>query len=158
MPKHLRYFFLVVNFFSSSAMAAEPNFFIRFFSCKTVVGYLSRNVDPVKEFDDEGVTYACNRQRERLTCQLTFDDGGPGVKGKTGEYKIVSELPPELLISLVEGTEHISVNTAEHVAVMSSLRLDTTQFPGRFAGSKVCKGIYLTDLEQQRIRELKNLP
>jgi hypothetical protein len=55
--------------------------------------------------------------------------------------------PPLLYFELLKGNEFIVINTAEHAAVMSSLVLHQ-----KFAGSKICHGLYLTDFE------LKNIP
>lgn len=151
VPEKFSPFLLVVALFSGSAMAAEPDFFINFSSCKSLYAPMSLAENPLQVSDGDPSLFACSRQGTRITCQLRFEDGKQGIKGNVGEYKVDIDVPPTLSFKLVKGNEYILVNTTEHTAIMSSLLLDK-----RYAGSKVCHGIYLTNFEFKNLRNNGN--
>ena len=142
--------------FSSSTYGAEPDFFIDFTKCKSIVAPLRLNADQplnIVEGDPTALKLPrwrhgrlCSKRSGIILCEISFNEKKQGHKGNAGEYEVTLDIPPLLHFKLNEGNEYISVNTAEHTAVMSSLILDKS-----FAGSKVCHGLYLTYFEYKNL-------
>lgn len=151
MSKDLYPFVLVFASFFAPATAAEPDFFINFSECKSLVAPLTLAENPLHVSDGDPSLFACSRQGTRITCQLSFEGNKQGIKGNVGEYNVEIDTPPMLSFKLVKGNEHVLVNTAVHAAILNSLMLDRT-----YAGSKVCHGLYLTNFEYKNLKKKGN--
>jgi hypothetical protein len=140
----------IALFFSTTAMSAEPDFFIHFSPCKIVAGSLTLAKDPLRVVDGDPVKFSCIRENEKVFCRMLFEEGKQGHKGDTSEFKITLDIPPSLHFQLIEGEEYIAVDTSQHAAVLTSLVLGDS-----YAGSKICHGIYATSFELKNLRKQK---
>jgi hypothetical protein len=91
---------------------------------------------------------ACTRASGKLDCQLGFSGGGEGIKGNSVQYNIDLDSPPTLMFSDARRSDFFIVDLNEHAAAAITRIVDT-----RFAGSKVCHGMYLTESELKALKE-----
>lgn len=157
MPSHRYWKFwaaLSAVLCASTALATEPDFFISFSTCKFVIAPLTMTKEPLQVGDADPVVNACTKKGERITCQLSFESGGKGIKGNIGEYIVEIDVPPILAFKHITGQEYIIANTTNHAAVMSGLVLDLEQIA--YAGSKVCHGLYMTNFEYKNFKKKGN--
>jgi len=136
--------------FSVAPVAAEPDFFMIFSECKNVTAPFVLTKNPIRILQGDPAILACNRVGDKITCQLTFEEGKEGIKDNSGDFKIVVDSPPLLFFQLIVGTEFIGVNTANNTAVMSSLMLNEN-----YLGSKVCHGVHLTNFQYKALQKSK---
>lgn len=122
--------------------ATEPDFYLVMKKCRTVAGYLVLSDESLRVTDGEPVTSACVRNSGKVSCSLSFEGGGQGLKGNLVEYEVVADSPPTLLLVGENGSEFISINTTERAAVVVS-RIASL----KHAGSKVCHGVYATSFD-----------
>jgi hypothetical protein len=127
------------------SFAADPDFFVDFSSCKIAVGYLVLSDESLKIVDGEMTVMACNRKSNNISCEFTFKEQSKKVQV---QYQVTLDSPPLLHFSTNDGSEYVAVDTSQHAAVVITRVLET-----KFAGSKVCQGLYATAFE---IKNLKN--
>lgn len=126
--------------------ATEPDFYIDFQSCRTTVGYLVLAENNIKAIEGTPTTMGCIRQGENVSCSFVFKDGQRGHKGNSESYKVVIDSPPILHFVAKNGSEHIVIDTSQHAAVLVSLVFDL-----KYAGSKICHGLYATGFEMKKL-------
>jgi len=128
--------------------ATEPDFYIIFESCKTIVGYLVLSKESLKVFEGDPTTMRCSRRADNISCAFEFKSGDKGHKGNTENYKIVIDSPPSLNFTTPNGSEFIAIDTTKHAAVLVSRVLHE-----KFTGSKVCQGLYATSFEMKNLQK-----
>jgi len=143
-------FILFLMLLANTASAADPDFYMIFSECKNVTAPLTLAKEPIRIMQGDPALLACNRVGDKITCQLSFEEGNEGIKGSSGDFKIVIDSPPLLFFQLIVGNEFIGVNTTRNTAVMSSLILNEA-----FLGSKVCHGLYLTNFQYKALQKGK---
>jgi len=143
-------FFAGLALFISTAFAEEPDFYIKFESCKVTVGYLVLSDNSLKTIDGDPTIMACYRRGKKVQCSFMFESGQKGFKGNSENYEIILDSPPQLYFTTSGNlsAEFISVNTTEHAAVLINRIVDK-----QFVGAKVCQGIYLTDFEMKNLKK-----
>ena len=139
----------VALMFSLSSYAEEPEFFIKFTSCKSAIGYLVLSNESLKIIEGIPLTMGCFRKGENISCSFVFHNGQKGYRGNAGNYKIVIDSPPLLYFETLNGSEFIAIDTSQHAAVLVSKILSK-----EFAGSKVCQGLYATSFEIKSLEKL----
>jgi hypothetical protein len=141
---HVFRIFLVLSstLLANPLYAADPDFYLLMTECQTTVGALVRSDESLKTVEGTPVRNACVRTGKEITCRLVFADGEKGLKGESAKYTIVLDSPPDLYFTDEYGGDWVSVNTANHRAVLLTRVLGQ-----RFAGSKVCHGFFTTQSE-----------
>jgi hypothetical protein len=131
-------------FIINSSFAADPDFFIEFSSCKIAVGYLVLSEESLKIFDGDVTVMACNRRSDNISCDITFKGQSKKINV---QYQVTLDSPPLLHFSTKSGSEYIAIDTSQHAAVLINRVLET-----KFAGSKVCHGLYTTAFEMKNLK------
>ena len=127
---------------SSQVTAADPDFYINFSSCKSMVGYLVLSEESLKVLPSDPGVMACTKAAENIKCDFKFLDGQDVHKGNSEDYKVVIDSPPYLHFKTDTGAEYVAVDTSQRAAA-----LITRIVEDKFAGAKVCQGIYATSFE-----------
>ena len=131
-------------FMTDSSFAADPDFFVDFSSCKIAVGYLVLSDESLKIVDADVTVMACNRRSNNISCDFIFK----GQSKKTNvQYQVTLDSPPLLHFSTKDGSEYVAIDTSQHASVVITRVLET-----KFAGSKVCQGLYATAFEMKNLK------
>lgn len=138
---------LLLTLYSAQSSASEPEFFIKYTSCSNTVGYLILSHESLKTMPGDTTSMGCSRSADDVFCSFIFDNAEAGHKGNKVNYKILIDSPPYLHFSTPNGSEYISIDTNQHAAVLVSRVLGE-----KYAGSKVCQGLYATSFEMKNIK------
>ena len=97
---------------------AEPfDFYIKFLSCKILIGYIALSDESLKVIKGETSIMGCKRDSNIVKCSFEFDDGGKSIKGAhTETYQVVMDVPPHLHFRTESGSEYIAIDTSQHAA------------------------------------------
>ncbi len=133
---------------TAAASAAEPDFYLMMQKCKITVGHLVLSDESLKVIDGDPPTFACVRQSASVSCALSLESGAQGHKGNRGQYEVLADSPPILLLSDETGGEFISINTTQRAAVIITRILALES-----ASSKVCHGLYATSFDLKALEE-----
>jgi hypothetical protein len=131
-------------FMVDSSFAAEPDFFVNFTACKILVGYLVLSDESLKILDGDVTVMACNRRSNNISCDFTFKGQ---IKKNNVQYQVTLDSPPLLHFSTKDGSEYVAIDTSQHAAAVLVRVLET-----KFAGSKVCQGVYATAFEMKNLK------
>lgn len=148
MPKKSLLVVLTIALCAAPGIADEPDFYLMFESCKTAIGYLVLSDESLKVIEGEPTTMECHRRGENISCTFVFPNGQKGAKGNSEDYKVVLDSPPHLYFATPNGSEFIAVDTSQHAAVLINRVIHE-----KFAGSKVCHGLYATSFEMKTMKK-----
>jgi hypothetical protein len=133
---------------SRARTAAEPDFYLVMQKCSTTLGTLTTSADGLKTVEGDPFATACTRNSRRLSCRMAFGDQSPD---KVVEYTVTLDMPPLLMFADEHGGDFFVVDTVQHRAVVM-----TRIVSERYAGTKVCQGLFTTDSEVEAVRKLIN--
>ena len=125
------------------------DFYLHFANCKTTVSYLVLSNESLKTVEGDGSLTSCTRTSQSLRCDIDFLGGSKGER-KSVVYKIDLELPPLLTFSDEMMGDYYVIDMSQHAA-----SLITRMVNAKFAGAKVCHGMYMTDSERKEFDKLQ---
>jgi hypothetical protein len=123
-----------------------PDFYLLMQQCTTTVGYLVLSDKSLKTVEGTPVHFACFRNANKISCVLVSSDGDPLAKGSQADYTVLLDIPPSLQFADPGAGDFVVVDTAQHAAVIITRILHE-----RFAGSKVCWGMFTTEFERKAL-------
>ena len=133
--------------FSITSIGNAADFYLLFENCRTTVGYLVLSDQSLKSVEGAGFLMGCTRMSNSIRCETEFIDGSAGHKGNVAEYKVDLDSPPLLIFTDEKMADYFVIDLNQHAATIITRVIDR-----KFAGAKVCQGMYLTE------SELKALP
>lgn len=140
--------FALLIFSAQYVSASDYDFYIEFSECKNTVAYLVLSDESLKVMPGDPTFMACKRISNIVNCDFQFKNKQKGHKGNSEQYEVILDSPPLLYLSSKSGSEFISIDTTQHSAAIT-----TRLVHQKYLGSKVCRGLYLTDFEMKNLRK-----
>jgi hypothetical protein len=131
------------------SVGRAADFYLHFNSCRITVGYLVLSEESLKTFEGDGSLTSCTRVSQRIRCDFQFAGASRGYRN-SDEYMVHVETPPMLIFTNTNMTDYYVIDQSQHAVTLITRVLDA-----KFAGAKVCHGIYMTESER---RELQKQP
>jgi len=133
----------------TAVVAAD--FYLFFDKCTFLVGYLVHSNESLKTIPGDKHAVSCNRSGQKIRCAFEFTGGADSAAGRNwDDYDVQIDSPPLLIFTNPLATDHYVIDVVARSAVTTVRVLDTGT-PTRYAGSKVCQGIYLTESQRQML-------
>lgn len=131
------------------SISAAADFYLYFESCRITVGYLVLSNESLKTFDGDGSLTTCTRISQSIRCEFEFPGGSKGYRN-SDEYKVHVESPPLLIFTNANMTDYYVIDLNQHAATLITRIMDP-----KFAGAKVCQGVYMTESERRELEKSK---
>ena len=137
--------FLLLIVTPSISIAAD--FYLHFDSCRITVAYLVLSNQSLKTFDGDGSLTTCTRVSQSIRCDFEFPGGSKGYRN-SDEYKVHVESPPLLIFTNTNMSDYYVIDLNQHAATLITRVMDP-----KFAGAKVCQGVYMTETERRELEK-----
>lgn len=129
------------------SLGSSADFFIRFNACRITIGYLVLSNESLKTVDGDGSITACTRSSQDVRCEFQFGSGATATRS-SDIYQIIVDTPPLLIFSNPNTTDYYVIDQIQHAATLITRVMDA-----RFAGAKVCHGMYMTETERRELEK-----
>ena len=133
--------------FLAPASLLAADFYLYFETCKLTVSYFVHSNESLKVIEGDGSLTSCTRISQTVQCDIDFLGKSKGAR-TTETYKIRIESPPLLIFTNDTMGDYYVVDMTQHVATLITRILEP-----KFAGAKVCNGMYLTNSEWQELEK-----
>ena len=126
---------------------SAADFYLHFSSCRITVGYLVLSDESLKTFEGDGALTSCTRVSQRIQCEFEFPGGSKGHRN-SDQYTVHVETPPMLIFTNANMTDYYVIDQSQHAVTLITRVLDA-----KFAGAKVCHGLYMTESERREMEK-----
>ncbi|HOD36802.1 MAG TPA: hypothetical protein PLR20_05730 [Syntrophales bacterium] len=148
MRKYFTLLFIFAVLTPTNLFAAD--FYLYLDNCKATVGYLVESKENIKTVDFDEMIISCSRVSQTIKCETVFFEGQKAIQEKKFEYFVELDSPPILIFTDTIRSDYFVVDLNQHAVTMVSRVLGE-----KFAGSKICTGLYFTESERKLLEEKK---
>jgi hypothetical protein len=123
------------------------DFYLHFSSCRITVGYLVLSDESLKTVEGDGSLTSCTRVSQKIQCDFEFPGASKGYRS-SDQYTVAVETPPMLIFTNANMTDYHVIEQSQHAVTLITRVLDA-----KFAGAKVCHGLYMTESERRGLEK-----
>lgn len=137
------------------APAMAVDFHVNMTSCRTTLAKLVKGEKALETSDVETFLLVCTRSGRSLACDIIYRTAAGNERENAAPFTITEETPPILLFTREERVGTARMFTRIQVDTKAGSVVSVTDlFDPAFAGSKTCRGLFLTEEEMRYLRSL----